>query len=215
MMFRSHWALALLFLLLVSRSHAQDRQQELRDFNEERVRISRNGMLVLGGWAVANMGGSAVGWATARGEAKYFHQMNVVWNVANLSIALPGYLGSREVPEMGPLASLEAQKGHEKIFLFNGGLDVGYIMGGLYLRELSRRYPKHENRLMGYGNSLVVQGGFLLGFDAVMYLLHRSNAQKKLQPVLDRVEIGATGLRIIFPLPGQHVRSPGAALAFY
>jgi hypothetical protein len=65
----------------------------------------------------------------------------------------------------------------EKTLLFNAGLDVGYIMTGLYLTELSRRAGEQQERLEGYGWSLVLQGGFLLGFDLILYLVQRQSRE--------------------------------------
>lgn len=197
-------SLLFLALFLTTTLFAQGQQEELKQFNQKRTRISRVGMGVLGGWGAANFLGSGTAYFLSSGEARYFHQMNALWNIANLSIAIPGYLGSQE-PEknMGPIATLKAQSGHERVFLFNGGLDVGYIMGGMYLRELSNRYPDHDARLRGYGSSLIVQGGFLLLFDAVMFGLHKKHGNEKLEPILENVELGATGMRITVPIGGK------------
>jgi hypothetical protein len=73
----------------------------------------------------------------------------------------------------------------------------------MYLRELARRFPTRESRLRGYGNSFIVQGGFLLLFDAVMYGLHKRHHNKKLGPILENVDLGPTGMRITIPLRGD------------
>ncbi len=205
-----------LILILLSLSFLSSRGQGLKDslerFNRKRTRISRIGMSVLGGWGAANFLGGGTAYFLSHGEARYFHQMNALWNIANLSIAIPGYLGSKEPgSDMGPIATLKAQAGHERVFLFNGGLDVGYIMGGLYLRELSQRFPERKARLMGYGNSIILQGGFLFLFDAVMYGLHKHHANEKLEPILDQVDIGLSGMRIKIPLsedPRAQIQDP-------
>jgi hypothetical protein len=193
--------LLIIAFLIGSELFAQSQESELDSFNIERTRISRTGMSVLGGWGAANFLGSGTAYFLSNGEARYFHQMNALWNIANLSIAIPGYLGARK-PEadMGPIATLKAQAGHERVLLFNGGLDVGYIMGGLYLRELAHRFPDRKARLTGYGNSFIVQGGVLLLFDAVMYGLHKKHHNEVLEPILENVELSATGMRIRVPL---------------
>jgi hypothetical protein len=200
--------LLLLAVLISIELFGQSQEAELDSFNIERTRISRIGMSVLGGWGAANFLGGGTAYFLSDGEARYFHQMNGLWNIANLSIAIPGYLGARQ-PEadMGPIATLKAQAGHERVFLFNGGLDVGYIMGGLYLRELAHRFPERKARLNGYGNSFIVQGGFLLIFDAVMYALHKKHHNEVLEPILENVELSATGMRIRVPLGGGNDRA--------
>ena len=67
-------------------------------FNAQRERTSGTSMLVLGGWAVGNMVAGGIGMATtpSGSEAFHFHQMNAAWNVVNLGIAVPAYLGARK-----------------------------------------------------------------------------------------------------------------------
>ena len=192
------------FLLSSLSVIGQSQRTELDSFNQKRTRISRTGMAVLGGWGAANFVGSGTAYFLSNGEARYFHQMNALWNIVNLSLAIPGYLGAQGPEEdMGAIATLKAQSGHERIFLFNAGLDVGYVMGGMYLRELSRRKPDNAARLRGYGNSFILQGGFLLLFDAVMYGFHKHHNNNELEPILENVELGATGMRITIPLAGN------------
>ena len=54
-------------------------------------------MLSLGSWASANIVGSGIGWARSYSEEnKYFHQMNVMWNLVNLGLAIPGYIKAKK-----------------------------------------------------------------------------------------------------------------------
>jgi len=100
--------------------------------------------------------------------------MNALWNTVNLGIAGLGLAGSlRAVPGQDLYESIDAQYGLEKALLFNAGLDIAYIMTGLYLAQLSRSAGDQSERLQGYGESLILQGGFLLGFDLVVYLAQR------------------------------------------
>ena len=59
----------------------------------------------------------------------------------------------------------------EKLYLINAGLDVVYMGVGLGLRTISFKNEKRKDMLYGYGNSIILQGGFLFAFDAVMYLI--------------------------------------------
>lgn len=139
-----------------------------------RNQVNTAAMITLGSWALANIGAGTVLSFTNQGSAKHFHEMNALWNTVNLGLAGAGLAGSlRAVPGGELFASIDAQHRLEKILLFNAGLDVGYIMAGLYLGELSRRRADQRDRLAGYGRSLVLQGGFLLGFDLVVYLVQR------------------------------------------
>ena len=126
-------------------------------------------MVALGGWAVANIG---VGLAlrSREGAAGRFHEMNAIWNVVNLGIAGIGYLTLGD-PQTTAAGGWQENVGFEKILLFNAGLDVGYVLGGIYLTERSRRPGADADRLLGYGRSIVLQGGFLLVFDLANYFI--------------------------------------------
>lgn len=71
--------------------------QPLNQFHVEKSTIDQRLMLGLGSWAVTNFIVSGIGWATVPdGEARYFHQMNVLWNTVNLGLAIPGYLKAKK-----------------------------------------------------------------------------------------------------------------------
>lgn len=193
---RYFFLFALLLLLMPYGLDAQDLQVSLDGFNAERLHTNRVGMSVLGGWAIANIGFSGVQYFRTEGQAKGFHQMNVMWNVVNLGLAVGSYLGSG--PDAGTGLNLaetvREQQKIEKILLFNAGLDVGYVMAGFFLRERSRNpVVKQPERMRGWGNSLLVQGGFLFGFDVVMTILHNSHGNKGVMRLLETVQVGPGG----------------------
>ncbi|MBN1834374.1 MAG: hypothetical protein JW820_00920 [Spirochaetales bacterium] len=156
-----------------------------------RNRVNTAAMITLGSWAFANIGTGGVLSFTTDGSARHFHEMNAIWNTVNLALAGFGLAGSlRAEPSPDLFAAIEAQHRLEKTLLFNAGLDVGYIMAGLYLTELARRKPDQSDRLEGYGWSLVLQGGFLFSFDLVAYLLQRRSrtlVRRALAPAADQV----------------------------
>ncbi len=179
----------ILFILLVSSSIAFAQTNELVIFEKERISYDKKAMLVLGGWSVANIATSAVATNTSNRQHKYFHQMNIIWNSTNLLIAGLGYWGaSKEKTEGLTLTSvLKHQNSKEKTFLFNAGLDVAYITGGMYLTERSRRNIEPA-KLKGYGNAVILQGGFLLLFDVIMYSLHHQHG-KRLAGFTDKITL--------------------------
>jgi len=155
----------------------------------------------LGGWAIANIAGGAVGWANSNGSTKYFHQMNLFWNTVNLGIAGFALYNNLNSSISGLTDSIMMQK-HiktENLYLINAGLDVIYIGTGFFLKYLSTNSPKRKDILFGYGNSVIVQGGFLLVFDLIMWLVqhnHRldflANASFSFQQNFDFKEIALT-----------------------
>lgn len=145
-------------------------------FAQKSVNTQNTGMLILGGWAAANLIVGGYGWSKTTGQDKYFHQMNFFWNVVNLSIAgFALYSNAHTSPET--LSVSEVLTKHlktEKILLINSALDVGYVGIGFLLRHYSAKSDKFNLLLKGYGNSLILQGAFLLAFDLTLYGVLRS-----------------------------------------
>lgn len=156
---------------------APEAQLTIDSFNARRQRTQRIGMIALASWAGLNMiGGSALYFVDEANQS--FHQMNALWNVVNAGLATGGLIGaSRELTGWGLTRSIEAQHNLEKVYLVNAGLDLGYIMGGLFLTQLGDEYPARADQLEGWGYAIALQGGFLMAFDAVMYLVHRRNRE--------------------------------------
>jgi hypothetical protein len=152
-------------------------QANFTEFFKTSMATNKTGMYVLGGWAVANLATGAYGWANTTGSTKYFHQMNFFWNTINLGIAgFSFYSAAQMTPlRMTPQELMDAHMRFENLYLINGGLDIAYIGTGFLLRHLSGRNSKRPDLLMGYGNSVILQGGFLFLFDGVMYLVQRNN----------------------------------------
>ena len=83
----------------------------------------------------------------------------------------------------------DLQQGLQKLLLLNTGLDAAYIMTGMYLKEKGLR--QNSDQSTGFGNSLLLQGGFLLAFDLIQYFQHRRNS-KALEQNRAGWELGTT-----------------------
>ena len=169
-------ALALLLLAFHATLLAQSTPAELPNllaFEQARLDHQRTAMYTLGGWAVLNIGAGLALRANTEGVDRRFHEMNAIWNVVNLGIAGIGYLGVvREDPAAATLFGATADHySFQKVLLFNAGLDVGYVLGGLYLTERARRPDVDADLLRGYGRSIMLQGAFLFAFDLVNYFI--------------------------------------------
>ena len=169
--------LSLLFLSFSTTIFSQN--LTLSNFNQERLDLNRKGLTVLGSWAGANLITNGILLANASGSDKYFYQMNVYWNVVNGALAGLGVLQAKKTQaDLSPFQTLEEQSNTEKTFLVNTGLDVAYVMTGVYLLEKSKNSTDSQEKLKGYGQSVILQGGFLLLFDGIMYGVHRSHLKK-------------------------------------
>lgn len=185
--------LIMLFSLLLA---LQSTGQALEQFNKERIQIDKRLMIGLGSWATSNFIVSGVGWATVpTGEAHYFHQMNVMWNTVNIGLAIPGYLKAKKAnASISFSETIRTQHQTEKIFLINTGLDIGYMASGLLLRSSAKTNTSKKDQFNGYGNSLLMQGGFLFVFDLVAYSIHNRHSKKSLDKLMNSIEMSSSGI---------------------
>ncbi|MFN8276617.1 MAG: hypothetical protein U0T84_03970 [Chitinophagales bacterium] len=189
------------FLLLVCLWHTSGLlgqilipESERTSFFTEEQRLSRNGMIALTTWGSANVISGAVAAPLTSGSWRYFNLMNIAWGAANVGIGVPALIiGARDksVPGSGNL--LRKQQRRKELFLINGALDFAYLGAGAALWGFSNR-TKQPLMMTGFGQSLLVQGGWLLAFDWTMYLLHAHHGR-----ILDRYLTGlsytGTGFR--------------------
>ncbi len=165
------------------------------DFNKQRNDINKKLMLTLTTWSSANIIASSIGWASAGNvEAKYFHQMNVMWSAINIGLALPGYFKARNSNSQISLGNtFRKQSETEQAFLFNTGLDIAYLTAGFLLKSEGKHNIPKQAQFNGFGNGLLLQGGFLFLFDLSAYIIHRHHATL-LNPTLDRLTMSSSGI---------------------
>ena len=82
--------------------------------------------------------------------------MNAGWNVVNVALATPALIKPKPVDP----------KRMAKLFWINAGLDVGYMAAGLWMSQ--RGQATGNPQLTGWGQSVLLQGGFLFAFDSAM-----------------------------------------------
>lgn len=165
----------IILILLVFAGYNAFAQVNPEIFAQKSFNTQNTGMLILGGWAATNLIVGGYGWSKTTGEEKYFHQMNFMWNIVNLSIAgFALYSNAHAGPETLSVSEVLAKHlKTEKILLINSALDLGYVGTGFLLRYYSAKADKFNLLLKGYGNSLILQGAFLLAFDLTLYgVLH-------------------------------------------
>jgi hypothetical protein len=158
---KTHLTLVLLFWLV----WAQAQPLELPSVQQDYLRMNRRGMRTLGIWALGNLASGSGYWLANRPSSRHFWEMNAYWNTVNLGLAGIG-LWSLQRQQRQLWDSHKTRQQHRKqakIFFINGLLDLGYMGAGLALAL------QNNPRLRGYGYSLMLQGGFLLVFDGVMW----------------------------------------------
>lgn len=192
--------ISLLYCLLAFTTFAFAQNIDLTKFEKERNRMQKNSMIVLGCWSVANIVVSGIATDTRNIEMRNFHQMNVMWGAVNLAIAGLGYWGAAKEKINNPVLAdvLKHQNRVQKTYLINAGLDVIYIAAGLIMNKTSDNQKKPE-KFKGYGNSIMLQGGFLLIFDAINYAIHKKHG-KQLKGMANNISIngGPGALSLVY-----------------
>jgi len=157
----------LLFSILVFSQTLEESWQAEQNYRQ-------TGMMVLGGWAVANIASGLVFRTNTSGSTSRFYEMNAIWNGVNLAIAGFGYFSAARLGTDGSALELfQEQMGIDKTLLFNAGLDLGYIAAGAWMMERSKNVTKDPDLWKGYGKSIMLQGAFLFAFDVAMVLIHK------------------------------------------
>ncbi len=162
----------------------------LQTFNLERIAIQKTGMQTLGLWALSNIAIGSLASFSKTGEQQAFWQMNAGWNIVNAGIAGMGYF-SQSIPSSLSETILE-QHSIETILAVNAGLDLAYIIGGLYLKERAKSSDNPE-RLRGFGNAIILQGAFLFAFDTILYGVNVHHG-KELVRILQTISITPQGI---------------------
>ncbi|MDF7814444.1 hypothetical protein [Hymenobacter sp. YC55] len=195
--------LLLLTVLALPAAAQQTLPAALPEYNTQRTLLDQRGMRVLGAWAVGNVGISGARAFVTDGPEKYFHQMNVGWGVVNLALASSALLSARHAtPPADRASTVKAQLRTENLYLLNTGLDVAYVATGFYLKERarSRSTQRQQDRLTGYGRSLLLQGSFLFAFDGVLFVAHHAHGKSKLYPLLSHLQAGPNVIALVVRL---------------
>jgi glucose uptake protein GlcU len=170
---------------------------DLQHFNEIRLNKTKTAMTILGTWAVGNIAVGSVLASKKEGEDKAFHQMNALWNGVNLTLAGFGLYSAvtADPASFGLFETFNEQQKLQKILLFNAGLDVGYMAGGLYFREKGKNTLDLEKsvKYKGWGKSILLQGAFLFAFDLGTYFVLSSN-NSEIKGLLEGLSFSGTGV---------------------
>lgn len=191
----------LLFVVFYSQLQAQALNEPmldsiLIDAQHRQTNYSKMAMTSLTGWAAGNMISGGIMMSNTSGQEKYFHQMNLCWNIVNLGIGIPGLIGTFKDKQMSFDETYKYQKRLENIYMFNAGLDVAYVATGWGLNNFGKtKEGEIGDRLKGYGNSLVLQGTYLFVHDMIMFAFYKSN-NKRLDVIWKNVTIQPTGLGV-------------------
>ena len=148
--------------------------QNLTSFNQERLLLLQIGLAVLGGWGLLNLLVNLILYPKAKGSKKYFYQLNLVFGVSNVlfaAIAL-AILNRQQASSFGLEDSLIELFKFEKLLLFNMGLNISYLVSGLFLLKLAKVQLEKASRFRGYGRTMLLQGAWYCLYDLTFFLFH-------------------------------------------
>ena len=180
-----------LVILLMCAQTTFSQEKTFDSFNLQRQKINKTGFRILTAYTAANIIYGSIAASHSSGSDKYFHQMNVIWNGITLGIVGVTFLTAKKEGVATYGSSLRLQNNVEKLFLFNAGLDLTYIAGGAYLKEHSFNSASNPNKLKGYGESIMLQGGVLFLFDSIMYLVHTHHG-RDLYKMSEKIKVATT-----------------------
>ena len=146
---------------------------------------------LLSGWSVGNLIFSPLSTKnlfSPETTNEHFHQMNFSWNLLNVGIASLGHIivnkDSKKPWDMKTLYDKKTKA--EKNIIINMGLDITYMISGLLLKNNAKKNNSEYSMNKGYGNSLILQGGYLLFYDAIFLM--------KLKKILIKKKVNKVGV---------------------
>ena len=175
-----------ILIILIAGLNQKISSQDSLTFHKEFYKTQQNSLLLLSSWSVGNLALSpflANNFKVSRnnfvGDVSsndYFHQMNFNWNLLNAGIAgLSHFLVYKDQRKPWNIQEMSLKKKKaEKSIIINMGLDVAYMIFGLLIKHSDKNLPVNQ----GYGNSLILQGGYLLLYDAI-FLRNLKKLSKK------------------------------------
>ncbi|MCH8568570.1 MAG: hypothetical protein LAT67_09915 [Balneolales bacterium] len=134
-----------------------------------RLEQERQAMLILLGWGSLNLlAGSLM---AANGYKRDFNLMNAGWGAVNAGIAAFALISADTFSASASFEEvLRDEMFFNRILAVNSGLNAGYIASGFLMNYLGS-----SSRIRQFGSSVMVQGAFLMGFDA--WLLWNSSSR--------------------------------------
>lgn len=181
----------LIFVMMFLNAINMKAQLEVSNFSERQQNLNRKGMRILSAWAIGNMAiGTTSYFVGNNAYVDGFSAMSAGWNIINLGIGLSGAFKKPNLSTPSFTKTLKENMKLEKIYLFNAGLDFGYVVGGFWLHQYG--VSEGNSLWVGAGDAVVMQGLFLAIFDAIMYYKHYKNG-KKLIDTMEKIEINMKG----------------------
>ena len=162
--------LKVFILVFISSFNFNLKAQDSLDLHKTFYKNQQQSLLLLSGWSSANLVLSPIFNKNIYNSSttnEYFHEMN--FNLLNAGIVgLSHFLVHKDSKKEWSLYNLGIKKGKaEKSIIFNMGLDLIYVIAGLIMNQTADINKDSYQINKGYGNSLMLQGGYLFLYDAI------------------------------------------------
>lgn len=153
----------------------------------ERLQQERTAMLILLSWGLGSIaGGAALGYANK--DYRDFALMNAGWGAVNAGIAGFALAGADTYTATTSLQTiLQDEQFFNRILAINSGLNVAYVSVGF-----SMNYLGQSSRTRQFGSAVMVQGAFLMAFDAWL-LWNSSDRLDRLSVFPAQIEVSSLG----------------------
>ena len=173
----------IIFISLTSAVKSQD-STSIHDLFYKKQQQS---LSLLSSWSVGNLILSPIATKNLFSPSttnEYFHQMNFSWNLLNVGIAGLGHIiVNKDSKKPWDIKTLHFKKKKaEKSIIINMGLDLAYMVTGFIIKNNLAESSMNK----GYGNSIILQGGYLLFYDAIFLMKLKKILMK---PKIKKVDV--------------------------
>ena len=173
----------IIFISLTSAVKSQD-STSIHDLFYKKQQQS---LSLLSSWSVGNLILSPIATKNLFSPSltnEYFHQMNFSWNLLNVGIAGLGHIiVNKDSKKPWDIQTLHFKKKKaEKSIIINMGLDLAYMVTGFIIKNNLAESSMNK----GYGNSIILQGGYLLFYDAIFLMKLKKILMK---PKIKKVDV--------------------------
>ena len=173
----------IIFISLTSAVKSQD-STSIHDLSYKKQQQS---LSLLSSWSVGNLILSPIATKNLFSPSttnEYFHQMNFSWNLLNVGIAGLGHIiVNKDSKKPWDIQTLHFKKKKaEKSIIINMGLDLAYMVTGFIIKNNLAESSMNK----GYGNSIILQGGYLLFYDAIFLMKLKKILMK---PKIKKVDV--------------------------
>jgi hypothetical protein len=154
---------------------------------KERLWQEQTAMMILLSWGLGSIaGGAALGYANK--DYRDFALMNAGWGTVNAGIAALALTNADAYSATTTLQTiLQDEQFFNRILAINSGLNVAYVSVGF-----SMNYLGQSSRTRQFGSAVMVQGAFLMAFDAWL-LWNSSDRLDRLSFFPAQIEVSSIG----------------------